>query len=160
MLVLIFHSFVAIVKLTPTNTHTGTTDQQRMPYPHNPDPTGTARFLFIDFGSAFNKIIAKRLVTKLYNLGLLRSICLWIKDFLSDCSELRQATSAFSLNTSSPRSCELSPLLYTLYANHCTPIHPSNSIIQGWHNGGSAHHRGKWDPIQVWSGTTVTMVHW
>lgn len=40
------------------------------------------RLLFIDISSAVNTIVPARLVTKLHDL--LRSSCLWIKDFLSD----------------------------------------------------------------------------
>lgn len=36
--------------------------------------------LFVDFGSAFNTIIPSRLVTKLLDLGLSYSTCLWIKE--------------------------------------------------------------------------------
>ncbi|XP_041671977.1 C-type lectin domain family 4 member M-like [Cheilinus undulatus] len=43
-----------------------------------------ARLLFTDFSLTFNTIILSRLVSKLNNLGLPHSTCLWIKDFFSD----------------------------------------------------------------------------
>lgn len=33
------------------------------------------------------------------------------------------------LSTDAPQGCVLSLLLYSLYTNDCTPVHPSNSII-------------------------------
>ena len=46
-----------------------------------------ARLLFIDFSPAFNTILPHRLVDKLSGLGLPHSTCLWIKDFLTDCTQ-------------------------------------------------------------------------
>ncbi|KAI4905163.1 hypothetical protein NFI96_024919 [Prochilodus magdalenae] len=41
------------------------------------------RMLFVDFSSAFNTVIPHRLVSKLTDPGP----CLWIKDFLTDCTQ-------------------------------------------------------------------------
>ncbi len=46
-----------------------------------------ARLLFVDFSSAFNTILPNMLVSKLSDLGLSHSVCLWIKDFLTDRSQ-------------------------------------------------------------------------
>lgn len=75
-----------------------------------------ARLLFIDFSLAFNTIIPDRLVTKLKNLGLPYSICLWIKDFLSDPPQrvkvVPHLSPALGLKTGSALGYVLSPLLY------------------------------------------------
>ncbi len=92
-----------------------------------------ARLLFVDFSSAFNTILPNMLVSKLSDLGISHSVCLWIKDFLTDRSQSVRVgshiSSALSLSTGSPRGCVLSPLLYTLYTHDCTPVHASNTII-------------------------------
>ncbi len=93
-----------------------------------------ARLLFVDFSSAFNTILPNRLMTKLLELGISHSICLWIKDFLSDRPQKvrvgRHSSSCLSLSTGSPQGCVLGPLLYTLYTHDCTPTHSSNTIIK------------------------------
>ena len=75
--------------------------------------------LFIDFSSAFNTILPHRLVSKLLNLGLPYSTCLWIKDFLTDRTQRVRVgphfSTALSISMGSPQGCVLSPLLYTLY---------------------------------------------
>jgi hypothetical protein len=43
------------------------------------------RMLFIDYRSAFNTIVASKLITKLRTLGLNTSLCNWILDFLTGC---------------------------------------------------------------------------
>ncbi len=98
-------------------------------------PTWSSRgvtLLLIDFSSAFNTILFHRLVSKMSDLGLPRSTCLWIKDFLTDRTQRVRVgphtSTALSLSTGSPRV--LSPLLYTLYTCDCTPIHHSNTIVK------------------------------
>jgi hypothetical protein len=39
--------------------------------------------LFIDYSSAFNTIVPKKLITKLRTLGQNTSLCNWILDFLT-----------------------------------------------------------------------------
>jgi hypothetical protein len=41
------------------------------------------RMLFIDYNSAFNKIVPSKLIPKLRTLGLNTSLCNWILDFLT-----------------------------------------------------------------------------
>ncbi|KAK0152895.1 RNA-directed DNA polymerase from mobile element jockey [Merluccius polli] len=69
------------------------------------------RMLFIDFSSAFNTIDPSKLITKLCDLDIAPSLCNWILD---------QQTAG----------CVLSPLLYSLFTNNCTPTHGSNTIVK------------------------------
>ncbi len=46
------------------------------------------RMLFVDYSSAFNTIVPATLVTKLQTLGLNRSLCSWILDFLTGRSQV------------------------------------------------------------------------
>ena len=90
--------------------------------------------LFIDYSSAFNTIIPDILVSKLTALGLSPSICTWIKDFLTNRPQTVKLgphhPSTITLSTGSPQGCVLSPLLYSLYTNDCTPTHPTDTIIK------------------------------
>jgi gmma-aminobutyric acid receptor subunit gamma/cGMP-dependent protein kinase 2 len=61
------------------------------------------RMLFIYYSSAFNTIVASKLITKLRILGLNTSLCNWIL---------------------------LSPLLYSLFTHDCRARHDSNTIIK------------------------------
>ena len=47
------------------------------------ETSGTyARVLFVDFSSAFNTIILRKLFNKLIHMGFERFLCVWILDFL------------------------------------------------------------------------------
>ena len=87
-----------------------------------------ARLLFVDYSSAFNTIIPDRLVSKLAELGVSDSICLWIKNFLTDRPQRvkmgHHMSSSLNLSTGSPQGCVLSPLLYSLYTYDCKPTRP------------------------------------
>ena len=49
------------------------------------ETSGTyARVLFVDFSSVFNTIIPRKLFNKLILIGVERSLCMWILDFLQD----------------------------------------------------------------------------
>ncbi len=85
------------------------------------------RMLFVDYSSAFNTIVPATLVAKLQTLGLNRSLCSWILDFLTGRSQVvrmgNNTSSPLILNTGAPQGCVLSPLLYS-----CT--HSSNVIVK------------------------------
>ncbi len=82
------------------------------------------RMLFVDYSSAFNTIVPATLVAKLQTLGLNRSLCSWILDFLTGRSQVvrmgNNTSSPLILNTGAPQGCVLSPLLYSLYTHDCT----------------------------------------
>ncbi len=90
------------------------------------------RMLFVDYSSAFNTIVPATLVAKLQTLGLNRSLCSWILDFLTGRSQVvrmgNNTSSPLILNTGAPQGCVLSPLLYSLYTHDCTATHSSNVI--------------------------------
>ena len=92
------------------------------------------RLLFIDYTSAFNTIVSNRLITKLLDLGLSYSLCMWIKDFLTDRLQTVRLgphqSSSLCLSTGAPQGCVLSPLLYSIYTYDCTNTHPSNTVIK------------------------------
>ncbi len=83
--------------------------------------------LFVDYSSAFNTIVPATLVAKLQTLGLNRSLCSWILDFLTGRSQVvrmgNNTSSPLILNTGAPQGCVLSPLLYSLYTHDCTAAH-------------------------------------
>ncbi len=74
------------------------------------------------------------LVAKLQTLGLNRSLCSWMLDFLTCRSQVvrmgNNTSSPLILNTGAPQGCVLSPLLYSLYTNDCTATHSSNVIVK------------------------------
>ncbi len=110
------------------------------------------RMLFVDYSSAFNTIVPATLVAKLQTLGLSRSLCSWILDFLTGRSQVvrmgNNTSSPLILNTGAPQGCVLSPLLYSLYTHDCTATHSSNVQICWWHNGDRPDHRQRWDGLQ------------
>ena len=82
--------------------------------------------LFVDFSSAFNTILTNRLVTKLSDLGISHSICLWIKDFLSasvcgsPAAQLQTGKALQRVVTTAQKiiGCPL-PSLEDLYSSRC-----------------------------------------
>ncbi len=92
------------------------------------------RMLFVDYSSAFNTIVPATLVAKLQTLGLNRSLCSWILDFLTGRSQVvrmgNNTSSPLILNTGAPQGCVLSPLLYSLYTHDCTATHSYNVIVK------------------------------
>ncbi len=83
---------------------------------------------------AFNSIVPATLVVKLQNLGLNRSLCSWILDFLTGRIQVvrmgNNTSSPLTLNTGAPQGCVLSPLLYSLYTHDCTATHSSNVLVK------------------------------
>ncbi len=90
--------------------------------------------LWTIYNSAFNTIVPATLVAKLQTLGLNRSLCSWILDFLTGRSQVvrmgNNTSSPLILNTGAPQGCVLSPLLYSLYTHDCTATHSSNVIVK------------------------------
>ncbi len=76
------------------------------------------RMLFLDYSSAFNTIVPATLVAKLQTLGLNRSLCSWILDFLTGRIQVvrmgNNTSSPLTLNAGAPQGCVLSPLLKVL----------------------------------------------
>ncbi len=99
---------------------------------HLEDKNTYVRMLFVDYSSAFNTIVPATLVVKLKTLGLNRSLCSWILDFLTGRSQVvrmgNNTSSPLVLNTGAPQGCVLSPLLHSLYTHDCTATHSSNVI--------------------------------
>ncbi len=95
--------------------------------------------LFVDYSSAFNTIVPVTLVAKLQTLGLNRSLCSWILDFLTGRSQMvrmgNNISSPLTLNTGAPQGCVLSPLLYSLYTWLCSHTQlQRHRQIRWWHN--------------------------
>ncbi len=99
---------------------------------HLENKNAYVRMLFVDYSSAFNTIVPATLVAKLQTLGLNRSLCSWILDFLTGRSQVvtmgNNTSSPLTLNTGAPQGCVLSPLLYSLYTHDCAATHSSNVI--------------------------------
>ena len=107
--------------------------QRPTPSPHHLDLCTTyVRLLFIDFSSAFNSIIPSKLINKLSVLGIDPLLRNWILDFLTNRPQhvrLDKLTSqTLILNAGLPQGCVLSPLLYSLFTDDCSPVHASNTI--------------------------------
>ncbi|XP_061590888.1 uncharacterized protein LOC133456429 [Cololabis saira] len=89
--------------------------------------------LFVDYSSAFNTIIPDILITKLTTIGLPPLTCAWIRNFLTNRPQTVRLgphrSSTRLLSTGSPQGCVLSPLLYSLYTNDCSPTH-NNLIVK------------------------------
>ncbi len=111
------------------------------------------RMLFVDYSSAFNTIVTATLVAKLQTLGLNRSLCSWILDFLTGRSQVvrmgNNTSSPLSLNTGAPQGCVLSPLLYSLY----TRLYSHTQLqchrqICWWQNDNRPDHWQRWDGLQ------------
>ncbi len=81
----------------------------------------TFTFTFMHYSSTFNTLVPATLVAKLQTLGLNRSLCSWILDFLTGRSQVvrmgNNTSYSLILNTGAPQGCVLSPLLYSLYTH-------------------------------------------
>ncbi len=92
------------------------------------------RMLFADYSSAFNTIVPATLVAKLQTLGLNRSLCSWILDFLTGRSQVVR------MDTTTPHLRWPSTLVHrraASSAHSCTPCthttvqqHSSNVIVK------------------------------
>ena len=102
--------------------------------------------LFIDYSSALNTIVPTKLITKLRTLGLNTSLCNWIRDFLTRCSQVvrvgNNTSATLILNTGAPQRSVLSTLLYSLFTHDCVAKQYSNTIIKlADDNSGRPDHR-------------------
>ncbi len=92
------------------------------------------KMLFVDYSLAFNTTVPATLVAKLQTLGLNRSLCSWILDFLIGRSQVvrmgNNTSSPLILNTGALQVCVLSPLMYSLYTHDCTATNSSNFIVK------------------------------
>jgi len=96
---------------------------------------GYVRLLFIDFSSAFNTMVPRRLADKVIELGLNTPLCTWIQDFLTSRPQVIRVGRHPSrpLNPEHmipPRGCILSPLLSSLYTDDCVARSSSNTIVK------------------------------
>ena len=93
-----------------------------------------ARILFIDFSAAFNNIIPARLCDKLLQMGVSRSMCNWIFDFLTNRSQVVRVNNKLSkslpISMGTPQGCVLSSLLYLLYTNDCISFSDTVKIFK------------------------------
>ncbi len=95
------------------------------------------RMLFVDYSSAFNTIVPATLVAKLQTLGLNRSLCSWILDFLTGRSQVvrmgnktsspRSSTLVLRRVASSAHSC--TPCTHTTVQQHTAPMSSSNLLM-------------------------------
>ncbi len=110
------------------------------------------RMLLVDYSSAFNTIVPATLVAKLQTLGLNRSLCSWILDFLTGRSQVvrmgNNTSSPLTLNTGAPQAPQPTPVLPVhtrLYSYTQLQCHRQ---ICWWHNGDRPDHRQRWDGLQ------------
>ncbi|KAL0159079.1 hypothetical protein M9458_047155, partial [Cirrhinus mrigala] len=122
------------------------------------------RMLFIDFRSAFNKIIPQQLIHKLNLLGINTPLCNWILEFLTGRPQSvlvgRNTSSTTTLSTGAPQGCVLSPLLFTLLTHDCTAkfssIHiklADDTMVVGLiSNNDETHYREEVAQLAKWCG--------
>ncbi len=87
------------------------------------------RMLFVDYSSAFKTIVPATLVAKLQTLGLNRSLCSWILDFLTGRSQVgrmgNKTSSPLILNTGAPQG----PCTPMTVQPHTSPTSSSNFLM-------------------------------
>ncbi len=112
------------------------------------------RMLFVDYSSAFNTIVPATLVAKLQTLGLNRSLCSWILDFLTGRSQVvrmgNNTSSPLTLNTGCstglcPQPTPVLPVHTRLYSN--TQLQRHRQICR-WYNCDRPDHQQRWDGLQ------------
>ena len=85
---------------------------------HLETPSTYARVLFVDFCSAFSTIIPRKLFGKLIHMGVERSLCVWILNFLQDRPQsvrIGKQTSEITLNGWAPQVCALTFAVLTVH---------------------------------------------
>ncbi len=102
---------------------------------HLEDKDTYIRMLFIDYSSAFNTVIPRKLIHKLFALGLLHpTLCDWLEDFLTGRPQsvriANRTSDTIITNIGTPQGCVLSPILYTLFTHDCVASHKDNIIVK------------------------------
>ncbi len=98
---------------------------------HLENKNAYVRMLFVDYSSAFNTIVPATLVAKLQTLGLNRSLCSWILDFLTTLHLRWPPTLVLLRAASSAHSC--TPCTHMTVQLHTAPTSSSNSLTtQRW----------------------------
>ena len=101
---------------------------------HQDSPKAYARIFFVDYSSAYNTIIPQKLFEKIQNVGVPRSMCRWILDFLLNRPQVVKIggnlSSSLTSSTGTPRGCVLSPMLYSLFTYDCLSYHESTRILK------------------------------
>ncbi len=108
---------------------------------HLENKNAYVRMLFLDYSSAFNTIVPATLVAKLQTLGLNRSLCSWILDFLTGRSQWSEWATTLHLRwpstlvlrraAFSAHSC--TPCTHMAVQPHTAPTSSSNSLTtQRW----------------------------
>ena len=96
-------------------------------YSHVDVPRCYCRVLFVDFSSAFNTLQPCILVDTRLKINVIKHICAWILEFLTDRSQFVRFTvdgkayfsSSRVINIGSPQGTCISPALFTLYTDDC-----------------------------------------
>ena len=121
------------------------------------------RVLFVDFSSAFNTIIPRKLFNKLIHMGVERSLCMWILYFLQDRPQSvrigKQTSKEITLNVGAPQGCVFPPLLFSLLTNDSVSSEPSvvmikfsdHTTLEGLiHNSDESAYRGEVERLAGW----------
>ncbi|KAI3368704.1 hypothetical protein L3Q82_025705, partial [Scortum barcoo] len=119
----------------------------------------------------FNTVIPDKLVLKLHNLGLPSSLCYWIRDLLTNRSQVVRigdnTSSTLVLSTGTPQGCVLSPALFTLFTSDCSAIHSTNTIIKFADDtttvgliseNDETHYREEIQHLTQWCSQTTTLI--
>ena len=103
-------------------------------YQHTDTLGHYARATFVDFSSAFNTMQLYKLIEKLKNLNVKRSLIAWIYNFLHERIQKVKVNDVLSdelvTNTGAPQGCVLSPSLFILYTNDCVSNDPSVHVLK------------------------------